>query len=49
VATIADHQAAAISAALGGEPGDVGIHLRLQRLGQHPPRALADNLIDQRR
>ena len=36
-------------AALGGELGDVGIHFSGQRLGQHPPRALADNLIDQRR
>ena len=34
---------------LGGEPGDVGIHLALQRLGEHPPGALADDLIDQRR
>jgi hypothetical protein len=49
VVTIAGHQAAAIFAALGGEPGDIGIHLRLQCLGQHPPRCLADNLIDQRR
>jgi hypothetical protein len=48
VAAVADHQAAAIAAALG-ERRDIGIHLRGQRLGQHPPRTLADDLIDQRR
>src|SRR5262249_40469367 len=49
VVPVADHQVPAIFAALGGEPGDVGIHLGLQRLGQHPPRSLPDDLIDQRR
>jgi hypothetical protein len=34
--------------ALAGELGDVGVHLSLQRFGQHPPRALADDLVDQR-
>jgi len=34
---------------LAGEPGDVGVHLGLQRPGEHPPGALADDLIDQRR
>jgi hypothetical protein len=28
---------------------DIGVHLGLQRLGQHPPRALPHDLIDQRR
>jgi len=35
--------------ALAGELGEVGVDLGLQRLGQHPPGALADDLIDQRR
>jgi len=34
---------------LPGEPGNVGVHLSLQRLSQHPPRALPHDLIDQRR
>jgi len=34
--------------ALAGEPGDVGVDLGLQRLGQHPPGALPDDLVDQR-
>ena len=46
---VAHHQPAAVRVPLGGEPGDIGIHLRLQRLGQHPPGALTDDLIDQRR
>jgi hypothetical protein len=29
--------------------GSVRLSLTLQRLGQHPPRALPDDLIDQRR
>jgi hypothetical protein len=49
VIAIADHQAAAVLAALGGELGDIGLHLGLQRLGQHPPGALTHDLIDQRR
>jgi hypothetical protein len=35
--------------ALVGEPGDVVVYLGLQRLGQHPAGALADQLVDQRR
>ena len=34
--------------ALVGELGDVGVDLGLQRLGQHPPGTLADDLVDQR-
>ena len=32
---------------LVGEPGAVGVHLGLQRLGQHPPRTLPDQFVDQ--
>jgi hypothetical protein len=39
----------AVLAAVGGEAGDIGIHLGLKRLGQHPPGALPYDLIDQRR
>jgi hypothetical protein len=49
VIAIAHHQAAAILATLGREPGDVRVDLSGQRLGQHPPRALPHDLIDQRR
>ena len=35
--------------ALVGEAGDVGVDLGLQRRGQHPAGALADDLVDQRR
>jgi hypothetical protein len=49
VIAIADHQPAAVPVALGGMRRDTGIHLGLQRLGQHPPRALPHDLIDQRR
>ena len=49
MAAVAHHQAAAPLVALGAEPGDVGINLGLQRLGQHPPRALPHDVIDQRR
>jgi hypothetical protein len=45
---IADHQPAAVLVPLRGERRDIGIHLGLQRLGQHPPRALPHDLIDQR-
>jgi hypothetical protein len=38
-----------ILAPLGGMGRDVGVHLGLQRLGQHPPGALPHDLIDQRR
>jgi hypothetical protein len=44
-----DHQAAPVLIALLDELGNLGIHLSLQRLGQHPPGALPHDLIDQRR
>jgi hypothetical protein len=47
--TVADHQAAAVLATLGGVRRDIGVHLGLQRLGQHPPGAFPHDLIDQRR
>jgi hypothetical protein len=48
VAAVAHHQPPPALVALAGELGDVGIDLGLQRFGQHPPRALADDLVDQR-
>jgi hypothetical protein len=44
---VAHDQPAAILIPLGGVRRDVGVHLGLQRLGQHPPGALPDDLIDQ--
>lgn len=49
VATVAHHQAAAALIALVSEAGDVVIHLGLQRLGQHLPCTLADQLLNHRR
>ena len=49
VGAVAHHQPPAVLVALAGELGDVGVDLGLQRLGQHPPGALADDLVDQRR
>jgi len=49
VRAVADHQPAAVLVPLLSELGDAGVHLRAQRLGQHPPGTLADDLIDQRR
>jgi hypothetical protein len=49
VIAVAHDQAAAVLIPLGGMRRDVGVHLRLQRLGQHPPGALPHDLIDQRR
>ena len=46
---VAHHQPTPTLVAVGGKPGDVGVNLRLQSLGQHPPRALAHDLINQRR
>src|ERR1700722_3961909 len=46
---IAHHLAPAVLIPLAREPGNVGVHLGLQRLGQHLRGALADDLIDQRR
>ena len=45
---VAHHQPVAPLVALAGEPGDARIGLGLQRLGQHPPGALAHDVIDQR-
>jgi hypothetical protein len=39
----------AVHITLGGMHRDIGVHLGLQRLGQHPPRAFPHDLIDQRR
>jgi hypothetical protein len=49
VVSVAHHLAVAVLVTLGGEPGDIGIHLGLQRLGQHPPRTFTHKLIDHRR
>jgi len=46
VVAVADHQAAAVFAALGRKRRDIRIYLGLQRLGQHPPGARTDDLID---
>jgi len=48
VVAVAHDQAVAVLVTLVGERGDVGVHLGLEGLGQHPPRALADDLVDQR-
>jgi hypothetical protein len=45
---ITHRQPATVGVALISEPGEVDIHLRLQRLGQHPTSALAHDLIEQR-
>src|SRR6202011_4813946 len=49
VIAIAHHQPPPVLVALIRESGAVGVHLGLQRLGQHPPRALPDEFVDQRR
>ena len=49
VIAVADHQPAAVLIPLGGMRRDIGVHLGLQRLGQHPPGAFPHDLIDQRR
>ena len=49
VIAIAHHQPPPVLVTLVGEPGAVGIHFGLQRLGQHPLRTLPDQLVDQRR
>ena len=46
VIAIAHHQPPPVLVTLVGEPGAVGVHLGLQRLGQHPPRTLPDELVD---
>jgi hypothetical protein len=47
VAAVAGHQPAAVLIPLGGERCNVGVNLGLQRLGQHPPGAFTDDLVDQ--
>jgi len=49
VAAVTHDQAVAVLVELGGEPRDVGVDLGLQGFGEHPPGAIADNLVDQRR
>jgi hypothetical protein len=49
VIAVADDQPAAVPVPLGGVRRDIGVHLGLQRLGQHPPGAFPHDLIDQRR
>ena len=44
---VAHHQPAPVGIALVGEPSDTIIDLGLQRLGEHPPGALTDEVIDQ--
>jgi hypothetical protein len=45
---VTHHQPPATVVALTNMTGDVGVDLSLQRLGQHPPSALANDLVDQR-
>ena len=48
VRAVAHHQPVPVLVPLADEPGDIGVNLGLQGLGQHPPGTLADDLIDQR-
>ncbi len=48
VTAVADHQPAAVLIPLGGTRRDTGINRTPQRPGQHPPRALPHDLINQR-
>ena len=45
---VTDHQTTPPIVSLVGQSGDVRVHLRLQRGGQHPPRPLGADLIDGR-
>ncbi len=47
VMAVADHQAAPALLSLVGQLGNVGVDFSLQSGGQHPPRALADDVVDQ--
>jgi hypothetical protein len=49
VAAVAHHEPTTAGVAFVAELGDVGVHLGLQGLGQHPSGTLPDDLIDQRR
>ena len=46
---VAHHQPVTVLITLAREPLDIGVDLGLQRHGEHPAGALADDLIDQRR
>jgi hypothetical protein len=48
VAAVAHHQPAAVLVTLADVAGDVVVDLGLQRLGQHPPGTLTNQLVDQR-
>jgi hypothetical protein len=48
VGAVAHHEPPPVLVALVVERGDVGVDLGPQRFGQHPPGALADDLVDQR-
>jgi hypothetical protein len=48
VEPVAHHQTTSVVVALVGKFSKVGVDLGLQRCGQHPPRAIPDDLIDQR-
>jgi hypothetical protein len=45
---VADHEPTAALVALIGQLGYIGVDFGLQRGSQHPPRTLADDLVDQR-
>lgn len=47
VVAVAHDQAAALVVPLALQLGYIGVDFGLQSGGQHPPRALADNLVDQ--
>jgi len=49
VGAVAHHQSPPVLVALADVAGDVGVDLGLQRLGQHPPGALAHELVDHSR
>jgi hypothetical protein len=48
VIPVAHHQTTAVLVALLGELREIGVDLGLQRGGEHPPSALAHDLVDQR-
>jgi hypothetical protein len=49
VGAVAHHQPEALGAALGGEPGNIGVDLGLQGFGEHPTGTFSDDVVDQRR
>jgi hypothetical protein len=48
VTAVAHHQSPAFLVTLVGKSGDLVIDLGLERLGQHPPNTLTNELVDQR-